>query len=149
MTEERIISFLLKAKRQTYAGNGQEMKPSRPESHDLQFEEGELLYIDTYLGEEKFAGEEALWKNGKPFWAMNYCGKVISSEFDGDFLKEALANVPFEMPYRGPSKYKKDNFIYKCTVDGDFEWFNGYEKIYSNDKLIYECMFHGGAIKKT
>lgn len=147
MRKDKIIAFLIKTKKSTYAGKGPEMHPTRPESHDLQFEEGDLLYIDTYLGGEKFAGEEALWERGKPFWAMNYCGRVIGNGFEGDFLKEALANVPFEMPYRGPSEYKKDNLIYKCTVDGDFEWFIGHEEIYSYDEIIYECMFHGGAVK--
>lgn len=142
--EDKVILFLLKAKRATYAGKGPKFNPSRPESHDLQFKENGFLYIDTYLGGEKFAGEEALWENGKPLWAMNYCGRVISSEFDGDFLKESLVNVPYDMPYRGPREYVKGNYTYKCAVEGDFEWFNGYEEIYIFDKKIYECMFHGG-----
>lgn len=147
MTKSEIIKFLLKAKKATYAGKGPEQDPSRPESHDLMFKEGDLLYIDTYLGGERFAGEEALWVNEKPFWAMNYCGRVIAEGFNGDFLKEAMSHVPTEMPYRGPNEFIKDAYTYKCTVDGDFEWFSGFEEIFYNNEKVYECMFHGGGIK--
>jgi hypothetical protein len=103
--------------------------------------------MDTYLGGEKFAGEEALWKKGIPFWAMNYCGRVIADGFNGDFLKEALSNVPADMPFRGPNEYRNGNFVYRCCVDGGFEWFIGSEQIFYNEEKVYECMFHGGIIK--
>lgn len=105
------------------------------------------MYIDTYIGGEKFAGEEALWENGSPYWAMNYCGRIIANGFSGDFLKEALSNVPLNMLYRGPSQYKKGNFAYWCSVDGSFEWFIGHEEIYVGNDKVYECMFHGGFVK--
>ena len=146
MSVGRIIEFLIKAKRRTYAGKGPEVNPSRPASHDLQYAEGDLLYIDTYLGGYKFAGEEALWKKGQPFWAMNYCGRTISNEFDGDFLKEALLNAPSEKPFRGPEKYIKGAFTYQCFVDGDFKWFSGYEEIHKENMKVYECIFHGGEV---
>ncbi|WEK54402.1 MAG: DUF5680 domain-containing protein [Candidatus Cohnella colombiensis] len=148
MENKAVIEFLIEAKKVTYAGEGSEISPSRPESHDLQFIKGNLRYIDTYLGSEKFAGEEALWENDKPFWAMNYVGRVIADGFSGDFLKEVLKNVPHNMPFRGPNIYKNDIFTYKCTVDGNFEWFSGYEEILIGNTKIYECMFHGGVIKE-
>ncbi|MFW6036138.1 MAG: DUF5680 domain-containing protein [Halanaerobiales bacterium] len=144
---KRVNEFLIKAKKETYAGKGPEVESLRPNSHDLIYEENDLKYIDTYLGGIKFAGEEALWQDNKPFWAMNYYGRVLDESFEGDFLKEVLSNVPVDMPYRGPESYQKDEFTYTCKVDGDFDWFIGYEKIYKADKKIYECRFHGGAIK--
>ena len=110
---ENIIDFLIRAKKATYAGNGNETGSSRPNSHDLQYSEGSLKYIDSWLGGDKFAGEEALWENDAPFWAMNYVGSVIGSGFSGDFLKEALSHVPAENPYRGPSEYSRGDFTYK------------------------------------
>ena len=142
-----IINFLLKAKRATYAGKGAETIPTRPQSHDLIYKEGELMYYDTYLGGEKFAGEEALWIKGNPYWSMNYIGRVTGDNFSGDFLKEALLNVPFDKPYRGPDCYKSGDYTYKCSVNGSFEWFQGYEEIFLKDKKIYECFFHGSIIK--
>ena len=145
--EKKIIEFLIKAKRQTYAGKGGEVDSSRPKSHDLSFEEDELRYIDTYLGGLKFAGEEAMWKDNNPFWAMNYVGRVLSNEFEGDFLKEALRNVADDMPFRGPSEFRNNNFEYRCKVNGNIEWFDGSEAIYKNGIKIYECIFHGGLIE--
>lgn len=142
-----VIQFLLRAKKATYAGKGPEIQASRPKSHDLDYSEGDLRYIDTYLGGEKFAGEEAMWRNGIPFWAMNYCGRVIAEGFSGDFLKEALSHVPEDIPYRGPREYKKNDFLYKCTVQGEFEWFYGFEEIFLGKIKVYECMFHGGEIR--
>jgi len=143
---QKIINFLIRAKKATYAGNGNETASSRPNSHDLQYSEGSLKYIDSWLGGDKFAGEEALWENDVSFWAMNYVGRVIGDGFSGDFLKEALSHVPEENPYRGPSEYSSENFTYKCKVDGDFNWFTGYEEIFLSGNKIYELYFHGGAV---
>lgn len=142
-----IIEFLMEAKKATYAGKGPEKSSSRPNSHDLEYEKNGLKYIDTYLGGERFAGEEALWKNDKPFWSMNYIGRVISAEFSGDFLKEALLNVQPDRPYRGPVNYKNGDYSYKCSVDGQFQWFRGHEEIFYRDVKVYECMFHGGSVE--
>ncbi|KWX79803.1 XRE family transcriptional regulator [Paenibacillus riograndensis] len=142
-----IIDFLLEAKKETYAGKGSETPPSRPQSHDLAFQKGNLKYLDTYLGTKKFAGEEALWEDGKPVWALNYAGRVLADGFSGDFLKEALLHVPEDKPFRGPETYRRDGFTYKCTVDGDFQWFSGYEEIWNGADKVYECRFHGGLIQ--
>ncbi len=144
---ENIINFLIKAKKATYAGKGAESVSTRPMSHDLEYREGEFLYYDTYLGGDKFAGEEALWINEKPYWSMNYAGRVTDNRFSGDFLKNALLNVPFEMPFRGPLEFTEDRYTYKCTVDGDFNWFQGREVILYDSDEVYECYFHGGIIK--
>lgn len=147
MEREKIIEFLIEAKKATYAGKGPEKISSRPNSHDLEYEKQNLKYIDTYLGGEKFAGEEALWQNETPFWAMNYIGRIVASGFSGDFLKEVLLNVQANMPFRGPKYYEKDSYVYKCSVKGDFQWFKGYEEIFNKGIKVYECYFHGGMIK--
>lgn len=143
---DSLIAFLLRAKRATYAGKGAESPSTRPQSHDLAYEEGELLYIDTYLGGERFAGEEALWRGGTPIWSMNYVGRVTGENFSGDFLKEALRHVPVERPYRGPAEYTSGDYTYHCRVTGDFGWFHGSETISLQGQCIYECLFHGGSI---
>ncbi|GKX68544.1 DUF5680 domain-containing protein [Inconstantimicrobium mannanitabidum] len=143
---EDVIDFLCRAKKATYAGKGAETKPSRPNSHDLEYSEGELRYYDTYLGGEKFAGEEAVWKGDIPFWTMNYIGRILGEGFSGDFLKEALREVSRDFPYRGPVMYENGQYKYHCIVHGDFNWFQGYEEIYLGNNKIYECFFHGGSI---
>ena len=142
-----IVQFLIKAKRETYAGEGEEAVSIRQQSHDLMYKDADYMYYDTYLGGSKFAGEEAIWIKNKPYWTMNYAGRVIGGNFSGSFLKEALLNVPYDKPFRGPEYFKKRDYVYNCTVNGDFGWFQGYETIYYNDEKIYECHFHGGIVE--
>ena len=142
-----LIAFLIRAKRATYAGKGAESAPSRPQFHDLRYAEGDLLYIDTYLGGRKFAGEEALWIGQRPVWSMNYAGRVLGENFSGDFLKAALLRVPEDMPFRGPMLLAGGLYVYRCFPEGTFEWFQGMETIEYKEQLIYECFFHGGLIE--
>lgn len=144
---DEAIDFLLRAKRITYAGNGSEVKSSRPNSHDLEYVEGDFKYIDTYLGGKQFSGEEAIWNKDIPLWAMNYSGRVLDEAFSGKFLKEVLSLVSKENPYRGPIMYENGQYQYHCIINGEFEWFQGYEEIYFNYNKVYECFFHGGKIK--
>ena len=147
MNTDKLIQFLILAKKNTYSAHGAETDSSRMESHDLQYEEGAYFYYDTYLGGEKFSGEEAVWFEKSPIWAMNYSGRIIGENFSGDFLKEVLSHVPVEMPYRGPLEYQKGAYQYCCKIDGDFTWFQGYEEIFYQNEKIYECFFHGGTVK--
>ncbi len=144
---QSVIAFLLRAKKQTYAGKGAEIEPFRPKAHDLCYREEDYLYWDSYLGGEKFAGEEALWYQNTPFWAMNYWGKVTHPTFSGDFLKQALLAVPEELPFRGPPIYKAGDYTYHCLVSGDFEAFHGREEIYWKETLVYYALFHGGSVE--
>jgi len=82
---EDIIDFLCRAKKATYAGTWPECESSRPNSHDLEYTENTLKYIDTYIGGERFAGEEALWQDDIPFWSMNYIGIILDERFSGSF----------------------------------------------------------------
>lgn len=145
--DKQLVGFLIRAKQATYAGKGAETASSRVNSHDLVYREGEYMYYDTYLGGDKFAGEEALWISEVPYWSMNYVGRVTGKNFSGDFLKEALLNVPEDKPFRGPDEYSNGDYTYKCSIDGDYEWFQGYEIITLKGEQIYECCFHGGLIK--
>ncbi len=142
-----IIRFRMKANRNTYAAFMNEVAPTRLESHDYQYEEGEYAYHDTYLGGEQFAGEEAVWKNGHAVYAMNYMGRVLKDTFSGNFLKEALRAADVHMPYRGPEFYQAGEYLYKCQVTGDVSWFQGYEEIYCKQEKVYECCFHGGLLR--
>ncbi len=145
--ETRLVEFLIRAKQKTYAGKGAEAASSRPGSHDLIWREDDLMYYDTYLGGEQFAGEEALWISDVPYWSMNYVGRVTGENFSGDFLKEALRHVPADKPYRGPESYRSGDYLYTMECTGDFRWFQGRENICYQGRQIYECCFHGGTIR--
>lgn len=147
---DEIITFLLEAKKNTYAdvNSSYKTKSCRTASHDFSYNDNsDYTYYDTYLGGEYFVGEEAVWLYDTPLWSMNYAGRVIGENFSGDFLKEALTAVPAHLPYRGPEIYSKGDYHYHCKVDGEFVWFQGYEEIFYQDEKIYECFFHGGAVR--
>ena len=145
--DKNIAEFLVRAKKATFAGGGAKMEPSRPNSKDLQYVEGNLKYIDTYLGGANFAGEEALWKDNIPFWSMNYIGRTLSEDFSIKILTDALLRVSAEYPYRGPLHYTDGYYSYKCAISGDFHWFSGSEEIFYKNTKVYELMFHGGSVK--
>lgn len=108
MDKNDIIPFLMKAKKATYAGKGAETISSRLKSHDLVYSEDDLMYYDTYLGGDKFAGEEALWISGNPYWSMNYAGRVIGDNFSGDFeWFQGYETISY-----------KDEIIYECYFHG-------------------------------
>ena len=142
----KLIAFRLEANINTYAAYMNETESTRLDSHDYAYSNGPYTYHDTFVGGEKFAGEEAIWHKGKAQYAMNYMGRVLGQQFSGDFLKEALRHADENMPYRGPEYYQSGEYIYKCNVVGDFSWYQGYEEIYCNTQLVYECYFHDGLI---
>lgn len=141
------IPFLIRAKKSCYAGKGSEAAASRMASHDFQYQEGDFYYHDTYLGGEKFGGEEAVWRKGKPIWCMNYAGRTLGENFSIDFLKEALSKVSADKPFRGPDIFTNGDYHYHSRVEGGFEWYQGYEEIFCREQKIYECFFHGGEVR--
>lgn len=144
---DELVKFRLEANVNTYAAFANEVAPTRLNSHDFSYSRGEYTYHDTYVGGEQFAGEEAIFKNGKAVYAMNYLGRVLDQRFSGNFLKEALRKADFAHPYRGPEYYQSGEYTYKSSTTGSVEWFLGSEEIYCGDVKIYECYYHGGILK--
>jgi len=143
---------LIEAKKNTYTGDGELSAPSRPGSKDLSFRQGDYLYIDTYLGNLDFIGEEAVWHQDKPIWSMNYYGVKMADQVPEGFkrcLKGALLKAPVEAPYRGPARYSGAGLEYICSWKGDIELFEGKEQIMENGRVIYRLVFHEGAIRST
>ena len=144
---QELIDFRLEANVNTYAAFADEIPSSRLDSHDYRYDRGDYTYIDTYVGGEIFAGEEACWRSGKALYAMNYSGRVLDGRFSGNFLKEALRAADRKMPYRGPEYYSDGEYVYKAHVNGDIAWFQGCEEIWCGEVKVYECYFHGGLMK--
>jgi Domain of unknown function (DUF5680) len=74
MTNEDLNGFVVRAKRGTYVGNGIVSPSSRPGSHDLTYDEDHWSYRDSYFGGTDFLGQETVWRDEVPVWAMNYYG---------------------------------------------------------------------------
>lgn len=69
--------FVLAAKAACYVGSGERAEPSRIGAKDLCFEQGDWSYRDSYFGGTDFIGQETVWVQTTPVWAMNYYGAVL------------------------------------------------------------------------
>ncbi|HEY3343439.1 MAG TPA: DUF5680 domain-containing protein [Anaerolineaceae bacterium] len=148
--QKQFVQFLIEAKKNTYAGGGDLSASSRPCSKDLTYQNGDYLYLDTYLGDLDFIGEEAVWQDGKPIWGMNYFGFMLTDgvpEEFGHFLKEALLRAPEKAPFRGPARFREGRFDYACHSEGNLDRFSGTEQISVDGRVIYRLTFHGGSIR--
>lgn len=144
---DSFTSFIVKAKKSTYASKKNRIESLRNDSHDYYYEENGYKYYDSFFGSSTFSGQEIVYKDDKVCWSMNYYGKVLSNDFNGDFLKESLLHLDERRPFRGPAIYKKGEYLYISHVEGDIDLFKGYEEIYYQSQKIYECLFHGGMIE--
>jgi len=80
MNMEELNAFIVRAKAAAYVGDGEHISPCRPGSHDLRFEEGKWAYHDSYFGGSDFIGEEVVYFEGTPVWAMNYYGRILRAD---------------------------------------------------------------------
>lgn len=148
--QSHFVQFLIEAKKSTYAADGKLSASSRPGSKDLSFQQGDYTYLDTYLGDLDFIGEEVVWRQGKPLWGMNYYGIMLVAEVPQEFshcLKGALSSVSPEAPFRGPASFQYGSLHYICKWKGDIDRFEGNEQILENGKEIYRLVFHGGSLR--
>lgn len=149
MNEKELITFIVEAKKNTYAADGgMQTTNSRLGSKDLPYRKGTYSYLDSYYGNLNFSGQEIVWIEEEPIWGMNYHGTTIDfKETFPAFLFECLKQVTTENPLRGPSFYTNHEYIYQSFWEGSIYQFNGYEVIQHKDKEIYRLYFHGGIIK--
>ena len=114
--QDELIKFRLEANVNTYAAFMNETDSTRLDSHDFRYENGSYTYYDTYVGGEQFAGEEAVWKNGKAVYAMNYLGRVLEQTFSGNFTWFQ----GYEEIYHKEKKFTSAIFMEEFYTDADF-----------------------------
>ena len=151
-TLQDLNRFIVTAKSATYVGSGQKLLPYRLGSHDLQFFEGEWAYHDSYLGENDFIGEEAVYYQHKIAWAMNYFGRIldrdrITSAKAGEIIKESLTLMYGEGRFLGGFEYQSGEYTYTDTNQGDVTFFSGKEWISRRGVTVYELVYHGGLVR--
>lgn len=142
-----LENFIVMAKKETYASKNNKVVSLRKGAHDYKYSEKNFQYCDSFFGSRFFSGQEIIYQDDEVCWAMNYYGRVLSDEFNSNFLKEALLTVNKKQPFRGQNCYQNGDYTYICKSNGDFYFFNGFEEIYYQSNKIYEGMFHGGMIK--
>lgn len=148
-----LADFLEEANKSTYANKeAPKVSSTRPGSDDYHFEKDGLIYHDTYFGARDFIGEEVVYKDGIPVWAMNYYGFIIKPEATTkevySILRPALMQTYDDiLPVRGPREYKEGESIYRNSVEGSLDRFSGSEEIILKGEKVYNCWYHGGAIE--
>ena len=150
---EELKEFLDKANKRAYANkDAPKVISSRLKSEDYHFENGDLIYHDTYFGAKDFIGEEIVYKDKNPVWGENYFGFILNENIDKNeiynFLRQALMrDYESEIPVRGPKEFSEGNWAYKFLVEGNLRNFLGKEEILFNGKIVYRCFIHGGFIR--
>lgn len=152
---EAFISFLISAKRATYAALSDSARVDAvvAGSTQLEYRRGDWLYRDIYYGGLFFAGQEVIYWQSLPVWSMCYAGGMADAQIDkaielrvNAFLKAALQAVTAEMPYRGPAKYTSGDLVYRNGYRGNVERFEGKEEIFFNGEKVYELGYLGGSL---
>ena len=152
MDNQTLHDFIIHAKAATYVGEGKPAPACRPGSHDLKFEDGDWAYLDSYFGGRDFIGEEVVYYQGKPVWAMNYYGHILRPDLitpaqAGQVIKASLSKMYSEGRFLGGFEYRHDDFIYHDTSEGSVLSLRGREFISRRGETAYELFYHGGLIK--
>jgi hypothetical protein len=150
---EQLDAFIVRAKAATYVGNGAKSPSCRPGSHDLKFRDGEFAYLDSYFGGADFIGEEVVYYQGEPVWAMNYYGRILKPEMieaaeAGSIIKQSLSAMYQEGRFLGGFEYDTGDGVYTDTSEGGVTAFTGKEWITREGVRVYELVYHGGLIKE-
>jgi hypothetical protein len=150
---EQLRAFIIKAKAATYVGGGAKGPSSRPASHDLEFQDGPFHYLDSYFGGSDFLGQEVVYHEGQPIWAMNYYGRIleptmIAAAEAGHIIQESLARMYEEGRFLGGFEHTIGRGTYTDTSKGDVSSFTGTEWITRDSVRVYELVYHGGLIRE-
>jgi hypothetical protein len=148
---EQLGEFVVNAKAATYVGGGARSPSCRPGSHDLQFQHGPFSYLDSYFGSADFIGQEVVYYEGMPVWAMNYYGRIleparIEAAEVGQIIQESLSQMYKEGRFLGGFEHATRGSIYVDTSEGDVASFAGREWIEREGVKVYELVYHGGLI---
>jgi len=148
----QLNQFIVRAKSETYVGDGKKAASCRPGSHDLKFKEDSFSYLDSYFGGTDFIGQEVVYFEGEPVWAMNYYGRIIEPDKinaaeAGQVIKESLSKMYQEGRFLGGFVYNSGSGKYNDSSQGEIDSFSGKEWIIRENVKVYELVYHGGLIK--
>lgn len=157
-----LARFLVRAKKATYAGEGAEVPPQRPEFRELEYVEGDWNYRDSYTGYYAAPGQEVVRFQDRPIWVMSYNGGVVAKYIGNldlakqafSHLKRALLEVSEDFLFRGPKMLRDGEWNYRCNVEGNIESFSGIEYIRRTiidegiliSEDVFQQQFFGGLV---
>jgi Domain of unknown function (DUF5680) len=151
-----LVNFLLRAKRHTYASQGDQatVPPLLPGSKQLEYLDGLFLYRDIYVGMAYFVGQEIVSYQNHPVWSMSYAGGVAPTVTDQAAIRAiyaclrlALRQGTVDQPYRGPAVVREGPFVYTNQSQGSMAAFWGHERITDDTQPVYELRYNGGVLR--
>ena len=150
---DQLTAFIVRAKAASYAGSGAHSPACRTASHDLRFRDGAFSYLDSYFGGADFIGEEVVYDDDRPVWAMNYYGRllepaILSAEQAGQAIKASLSALYQQGRFLGGFEHATPWGLYVDTNQGVVASFAGQEWITRDGVRAYELVYHGGLIKE-
>ncbi|MCD7060111.1 DUF5680 domain-containing protein [Pelagibacterium xiamenense] len=152
MDLSELEGFVVEAKRATYVGTGAPAESSRPGAHDMCHARGRWSYRDSYFGGTDFLGQETVWHDGEPVWAMNYYGYIVRPHmFDarraGETTKAALCAMYAEGRFLGGFEWDGPHGVYRDVSRGTVAQFHGRETIAIGGVVLYGLDYCGGLIR--
>lgn len=150
---DELNAFIVRAKAASYVGDGKKSLSYRPCSHDIQFHEGNYAYLDSYFGGTDFLGQEVVYYDHRPIWAMNYYGRIvepslITAAAAGGIIRQSLSELYKQGRFLGGFEYTVGDSVYTDTNEGTAASFTGKEWITRQHQRVYELVYHGGLIKE-
>ncbi|MCJ8325125.1 MAG: hypothetical protein HRU29_16130 [Rhizobiales bacterium] len=147
-----LEAFIVAAKAACYVGEGNHVGPCRLGAHDLRFDDGDWRYLDSYFGGTNFIGQEVVWHNNAPVWAMNYYGYIlrpdlINAEKAGNVIKLSLGLLYEQNRFLGGFEHFVGEYLYHDNNEGQVTSFRGVETISRQGIEAYKLEYHGGVIK--
>jgi hypothetical protein len=149
-----IHAFIVEAKASCYVGGSGEADPSRIGSSDLAYEKGPFSYRDSYFGGTDFIGQEVVWENGLPIWAMNYYGRIDRDDLmsGADIvhdrqMRPALGAMHRQGRFLGGFCHEIGKYRHVAAKTGDCTKFTGEERNVVDGEAAYRLDYQGGLIR--
>ncbi|MBI2641035.1 hypothetical protein HYW87_00345 [Candidatus Roizmanbacteria bacterium] len=124
------------------------MRQEKDGSTTIWYESGDWKFHDNFFGGEPYGGRTVIHYKNKPVHMTVYYGWVIESLNPNElypFLRKALRAAENKL-FRGPKKFKEGEFLYLNKWMGNIKKFSSFEKIYKDEKLVYQARFMGGLV---
>lgn len=152
-----LNDFIGKAAVATYAGGGERIKTDKKGFIDMEYQEGDFYYLDSFAGYLASHGQETVWYKDRPVWMCSYAGgmrggKTDDADFAHDtfeFLKKAMRSGEKSKDFqpRGPESLEDGDWEYKNDYTGDISDFKGREEIHYKGEFVFEHNYFGGVLK--
>ncbi len=154
---QALNEFVGKATLATYAGGGKRLETDKKGFFDMEYQEGDFYYRDSFAGYLASHGQETVWYKDTPVWMCSYAGGMRGSKTDDtdfahdtfEFLKLAMRSGEKSKSFqpRGPENLVDGDWEYKNDYTGDVSSFKGREEIRYKGEFVFEHNYFGGTLK--